>query len=255
MKRNASQSSELNSKNENPERRTLFSAQINTDQTGNKEFYEWYDKSLPVYGRLSYLKDEICGKENMYDVNVEEAIRRTESITFHKITIKNLVHAFIELKELKNEFPNNNLIDGHYNTWLNCFMCLQTGDVVPFNNIPDKGKTAIIHRIFEGETAEELQKALEELKGSRGASENKKQRKYGGTYMRLDTSGKQIKSKKIKSKQIKSKKNKRKQIKSKQIKSKKNKRKQIKSKQIKSKKNKGLQIKNKQSKKNKKNFK
>ena len=66
MKRSASESSELNSKNENPERTTLFSARINTDQPGNKEFYEWYDKSLPVYGRLSYLKDEICINDTLF---------------------------------------------------------------------------------------------------------------------------------------------------------------------------------------------
>ena len=70
MKRSASESSELNSKNENPERTTLFSARINTDQPGNKEFYEWYDKSLPVYGNGENVRDWLFVNDHVRAIDV-----------------------------------------------------------------------------------------------------------------------------------------------------------------------------------------
>ena len=254
MNTNASQSdmnTNLSYNNEESERikDTLFSEPIQ-DQPGNDEFNSWLDNSLPLYGLLIYLKVEVCDRTNTDEVNVKETKRRAKLIFHHRDRIIKLCEAFIKLKKLKTKYnDNNNLINKHYDIWFNFFMCLQTGDVLPLDFIKDEKNTAIIHQIFRGHDIKSLEQSLHEMKG------NKRQRHMGGMYMRVDTTGKKIKSKKNKRKQIKSKQIKSKKIKSKQIKSKKNKRKQIKSKQIKSKKNKGLQIKNKQSKKNKKNFK
>ena len=154
--------------------KTLFSSSIK-NQEGNDEFLEWYQKYFPVYVRLSYLKDELCNPNADADkVNVEEAIRRTKSITSNEFTITTVCSAFNELKELKEKYHDNNkLINDHYDIWMTTFWSLQTGDVVPIGDIKDEGASSIFHRIFEGATTDEVNKLLNNFKGNYNENYNK----------------------------------------------------------------------------------